>query len=78
MTIHSIDLLSVELPRVRMRVHCSKGTYIRTLCQDIGEKLGCGGCMESLLRTRVGRFGRRKHTVCPRSKLMRKKDGQRN
>ena len=56
-TIHSIDILSVELPRVRMRVHCSKGTYIRTLCQDIGEKLGCGGCMESLLRTRVGRFG---------------------
>ena len=52
-TIHSIDILSVELPRVRMRVHCSKGTYIRTLCQDIGEKLGCGGCMESLLRTRV-------------------------
>ena len=55
-TIHSIDILSVELPRVRMRVHCSKGTYIRTLCQDIGEKLGCGGCMESLLRTRVERF----------------------
>jgi len=39
-----------------MRVHCSKGTYIRTLCQDIGEKLGCGGCMESLLRTQVSEF----------------------
>jgi len=39
-----------------MRVHCSKGTYIRTLCQDIGEKLGCGGCMEALLRTQVSEF----------------------
>ena len=39
-----------------MRVHCSKGTYIRTLCHDIGNMLGCGGCMESLLRTRVARF----------------------
>ena len=39
-----------------MTVTCSKGTYIRTLCHDIGEKLGCGGCMESLLRTRVSSF----------------------
>ena len=46
----------VELPRVWMTVTCSKGTYIRTLCHDIGEKLGCGGCMESLLRTRVSSF----------------------
>ena len=52
----TIDILDVTLPRVRMRVHCSKGTYIRTLCQDIGEKLGCGGCMESLLRTQVSEF----------------------
>ncbi|RAZ20726.1 tRNA pseudouridine(55) synthase, partial [Klebsiella oxytoca] len=37
-------------------VVCTKGTYIRTLCHDIGKKLGCGGCMESLVRTRVGRF----------------------
>lgn len=53
----SITILEMKLPRVRMRVECSKGTYIRTLCQDIGEKLGCGGCMESLLRTRVAAFG---------------------
>ena len=46
----------VVLPRVWMTVTCSKGTYIRTLCHDIGEKLGCGGCMESLLRTRVSSF----------------------
>lgn len=52
----SIEILSVDLPRVHMRVECSKGTYIRTLCQDIGEKLGCGACMESLLRTRVSEF----------------------
>ena len=52
----SIDILDISLPRVTMRVHCSKGTYIRTLCQDIGEKLGCGGCMESLLRTKVSEF----------------------
>ncbi len=54
--IYAITILDLELPRVRMRVCCSKGTYIRTLCQDIGETLGCGGCMESLLRTRVGDF----------------------
>ncbi len=42
--------------RVRMSVNCSKGTYIRTLCNDIGEKLGCGGCMEYLKRTSVGPF----------------------
>ncbi len=46
----------IDLPRVTMTVSCSKGTYIRTLCYDIGRKLGCGGCMESLLRTRVSGF----------------------
>ncbi len=54
--IFSIDIEEIELPQVKLTVHCSKGTYIRTLCQDIGEKLGCGGCMESLLRTKVSRF----------------------
>ena len=54
--IFSLDILEMQLPRVRFRVHCSKGTYIRTLCQDIGEEAGCGGCMEELLRTRVDRF----------------------
>ena len=51
-----IRIEEVALPRVRMRVTCGKGTYIRTLCNDIGEKLGCGGCMESLVRTRVGEY----------------------
>ena len=54
--IHEINVLEVNLPRIRMEVHCSKGTYIRTLCHDIGAKLGCGGCMEKLLRTKVERF----------------------
>lgn len=55
-TIYDIRILEMRLPRVRMEVHCSKGTYIRTLCHDIGEKLGCGGCMETLVRTKVSRF----------------------
>lgn len=53
---YEIEILEVKLPLIRFTVTCSKGTYIRTLCHDIGEKLGCGGCMESLLRTRVGSF----------------------
>lgn len=51
-----IRIIEMDLPRVRMEVSCSKGTYIRTLCHDIGEQLGCGGCMESLIRTRVSAF----------------------
>ena len=54
--IFSIEILEMDLPRVRMSVHCSKGTYIRTLCHDIGNMLGCGGCMDKLLRTKVGVF----------------------
>lgn len=54
--IYEIEILEYSLPKVRFRVSCSKGTYVRTLCGDIGEKLGCGGCMDSLLRTRVERF----------------------
>jgi tRNA pseudouridine55 synthase len=55
-TILDIEIKEINLPRVRMEVSCSKGTYIRTLCHDIGEKLGCGACMEELIRTRVSRF----------------------
>lgn len=51
-----IKVVGIELPRVTMEISCSKGTYIRTLCYDIGRQLGCGGCMEQLLRTRVDRF----------------------
>lgn len=54
--IKEIEILQMQLPVVKIRVVCSKGTYIRTLCADIGRKLGCGGAMESLVRTRVGKF----------------------
>ena len=46
--------LNAQFP---LRVHCSKGTYVRTLCHDIGAALGCGGCMAALRRTRAGRYG---------------------
>jgi tRNA pseudouridine55 synthase len=54
--IYSIDIIDIELPRVLFQVECSKGTYIRTLCADIGEKLGCGGHMSFLVRTAAGIF----------------------
>ena len=55
-TIYELEIADVDLPLVTMRVRCSKGTYIRTLCQDLGERLGTGAAMEHLLRTRVGQF----------------------
>lgn len=55
-TVYEIVIKKVELPRVRIQFSCSKGTYIRTLCHDIGQKLGCGGCMESLVRTKAAGF----------------------
>ncbi len=54
--IHEIKIHEIVLPRISITVNCSKGTYIRTLCHDIGQKVGCGGCMEQLLRTQVGMF----------------------
>ena len=54
--IDEIRDLKMELPEVSFHVECSKGTYIRSLCHDIGEKLGCGGCMAKLVRTRAGQF----------------------
>ena len=55
-TIHELTLLAVEGDCLRLRVRCSKGTYIRTLCKDIGEALGCGGCMKELRRTQAGEY----------------------
>lgn len=54
--IFELSITFMDLPRVGLTIHCSKGTYIRTICHDIGEALGCGGCMESLKRTRVDAF----------------------
>ena len=55
-TIHELALLERTENTLRLRVRCSKGTYIRTLCKDIGEQLGCGGCMESLRRVSAGEY----------------------
>ena len=55
-TIHELTLLGMEAEGVRLRVRCSKGTYIRTLCKDIGQALGCGGCMAELRRVAAGEY----------------------
>ena len=55
-TIHALELLDFTGETATLRVACSKGTYIRTLCKDIGESLGCGGCMESLRRVKAGAY----------------------
>lgn len=56
--IKEIEIQKISMPYVTMRVVCSKGTYIRTLCHDIGEKLGCGAMMQSLERSKVGIFSK--------------------
>ena len=55
-TIFELECLSFDGTDARLRVHCSKGTYIRTLCKDIGEALGCGGCMAELRRVQAGAY----------------------
>ncbi len=55
-TVHALELLEGEGADYRLRIRCSKGTYVRTLCHDIGRVLGCGGCMSSLQRTQAGRY----------------------
>lgn len=55
-TIHELTLLSMEADGIHLRVRCSKGTYIRTLCKDIGAALGCGGCMAALRRVQAGEY----------------------
>ncbi len=54
--VYSIDILDISLPYVKISVHCSKGTYIRSLCDDIGTKLGCGAVMTELRRTEAAGF----------------------
>lgn len=54
--IETVEIIGIAAPRVSFRVACSAGTYVRVLCQTLGENLGVGGCMESLERTRVGPF----------------------
>jgi len=54
--IHSLEISRIELPFADLRIHCSKGTYVRTLCADIGTRLGCGGVLHCLRRVRSGEF----------------------
>jgi tRNA pseudouridine55 synthase len=54
--IHQIDVLRYEYPHLELEVHCGKGTYIRSLARDLGDRLGCGALVETLRRTRVGPF----------------------
>jgi len=55
--IHRIAVTEVQIPKVRFTVVCSKGTYVRALVSDAGERLGCGACMTALRRTRIGPYG---------------------
>lgn len=55
-TIHYIEIMDMQLPELTIKVGCSKGTYIRTLCHDLGERLGCGAAMATLERTKSGQF----------------------
>lgn len=54
--IHELEMLGRDGNDVRLRIECSSGTYIRTLCHDIGEFLGCGACMSELRRTKIGGY----------------------
>ena len=55
-TIHELTLMDFAGNVAKLRVRCSKGTYIRTLCKDIGQALGCGGCMAELRRVQAGEY----------------------
>ena len=69
-----LHIEKIKLPRVIMEVTCSKGTYIRTLCHDIGRKLGCGACMEQLTRTRVAGFKLEDSLTIDRIETLAKED----
>lgn len=73
-TIYEIEVLEMQLPQVTFKVSCSKGTYIRTLCHDIGDKLSCGGAMVSLERTKAGCFT--KDTAITLAELEQRRDAE--
>lgn len=55
-TIHNLEVLAISLPVVKVRISCSSGTYIRSIARDLGDNLGCGGCLKSLVREQAGLF----------------------
>ncbi len=55
-TIQRLDITEIDKPEVKFYMECSKGTYVRQVADDIGDKLGCGACISQLRRTKVGSF----------------------
>ena len=74
-TIHELEFLGMDTEGIRLRVRCSKGTYIRTLCKDIGDALGCGGCMAALRRVQAGEYTAAE--AVPLEELLNAEDPQR-
>jgi tRNA pseudouridine55 synthase len=72
---YSIDFINMDENRVEFEAHCSAGTYLRTLCHDIGEKLGCGAHMSRLIRKQVGVFDQAS-SVSPEELAVASKNGQ--
>ena len=54
--IYQLAVLSYDWPQLRLLVHCSSGAYIRSLAQDLGQALGCGACLQALIRTKIGPY----------------------
>ncbi len=54
--INYINIERIALPDIEFEIGCSKGTYVRTICHDIGQRLGCGACLQNLRRLKSGRF----------------------
>ena len=54
--VYSLELLEFALPNAKFFLECSKGTYVRKIAEDVGELLGCGGCISQIHRTKVGPF----------------------
>lgn len=54
--IHEFEIIKIDLPNIWFRVSCSRGTYVRTLCHDFGEKIGCGAILTALKRTKIGNY----------------------
>jgi tRNA pseudouridine55 synthase len=59
-TVSKFEIVNVDLPEIHFEISCSKGTYIRVIANDLGEKLGCGGVLSSLRRTQIGAFSVKK------------------
>lgn len=72
--IFELEIIQMSLPLIKIRVKCSKGTYIRTLCHDIGQKIGCGAAMQSLVRTEAGSFLLKEALTLSEIERLKKKD----